>query len=86
VSGVWDKIMARVVAAGEPKLAFACLGVGGRGTIPLDWQGDRGHPGRAAAQDRQPTAALSSFHLPPSQTDQTLLVASERAAGNRDPV
>src|SRR5277367_2860243 len=25
VSGVWDKIMAHVVAEGEPKLAFACI-------------------------------------------------------------
>jgi transposase len=25
VSGVWDKIMAHVVAAGEPKLGFACI-------------------------------------------------------------
>jgi transposase len=24
-AGVWDKIMAHVVAAGEPKLAFACI-------------------------------------------------------------
>ena len=25
VSGVWDRIMAHVVAEGEPKLAFACI-------------------------------------------------------------
>jgi transposase len=25
VNGVWDKIMAHVVAEGEPKLAFACI-------------------------------------------------------------
>jgi hypothetical protein len=25
VRGVWDKIMAYVVAQGEPKLAFACM-------------------------------------------------------------
>ena len=25
ISGVWDKIMAHVVAEGEPKLAFACI-------------------------------------------------------------
>ena len=25
VTGVWDKIMAHVVAEGEPKLAFACI-------------------------------------------------------------
>ena len=25
VAGVWDQIMAHVVAAGEPKLAFACF-------------------------------------------------------------
>ena len=25
VRGVWDRIMAHVVAAGEPKLAFACI-------------------------------------------------------------
>jgi transposase len=25
VNGVWDKIMAHVVAKGEPKLAFACI-------------------------------------------------------------
>jgi hypothetical protein len=25
VAGVWDRIMAHVVAEGEPKLAFACI-------------------------------------------------------------
>ena len=45
VAGVWDKIMAHVVAAGEPKLAFACID----GTVA------RAHQKAAGARPSKPT-------------------------------
>jgi transposase len=45
VSGMWDKIMAHVVAAGEPKLALACID----GTVA------RAHQKAAGARPSKPT-------------------------------
>jgi transposase len=45
VNGVWDRIMAHVVAKGEPKLAFACVG----GTVA------RAHQKATGAQASKPT-------------------------------
>ena len=45
VSGVWDRIMAHVVAASEPKLAFACID----GTVA------RAHQKAAGARPSKPT-------------------------------
>ena len=47
--GVWDKIMAQLVAAGEPKLAFACID----GTIARAHQKASGaRPGKAFGKGR----------------------------------
>jgi len=45
VAGVWDRIIAHVVAEGEPKLAFACID----GTIA------RAHQKAAGARPSKPT-------------------------------
>ena len=45
VSGVWDRIMAHVVAEAEPKLAFACID----GTVA------RAHQKAAGARPSKPT-------------------------------
>jgi transposase len=45
VNGVWDKIMATVVAEGEPKLAFACFD----GTVA------RAHQKASGARSSKPT-------------------------------
>lgn len=48
VRGVWDQIMAHVVAQGEPQLAFACID----GMIARAHQKASGaRPGDAAAKD-----------------------------------
>ena len=44
LGGVWDKIMAHVVAEGEPKLAFACID----GTVA------RAHQKAAGARPNKP--------------------------------
>ncbi len=45
VNGVWDEVMAHVVAAGEPKLAFACID----GTVA------RAHRKASGARPSEPT-------------------------------
>ena len=48
LGGVWDKIMAHVVAQGEPKLAFACID----GTVA------RAHQKAAGARPNKPTTSV----------------------------
>jgi transposase len=58
LSGVWDKVMAHVVAEGEPKLAFACID----GTVA------RAHQKAAGARSSKPTTWVCGSIARPAAT------------------